>query len=56
MAVQLSEFVTSRLTAATPSLHTGRKHIGFYGGGNGELKLFNLGIRYIGVHYIQVYL
>lgn len=38
MTDQLSEFVTSRLTATTASLHRG--HMGLSGGGNGKLKNF----------------
>lgn len=40
MALQRSEYVTSRLTLAIPSLHTGGKHTGFNGAGHGELKNF----------------
>lgn len=38
MTDQLSDFITSRLITAPPSLHRGRKYIGFNTGGNGELK------------------
>lgn len=37
MTDKLADFVTSRFTPGITSLHNGRKHIGFKGGGNGKL-------------------